>query len=249
MKRKNLNKNELILLKQTEDYIYRIYQQYHKFMQYEGELPSFTINYRKATENIFANVRYMNAGYVLSVDPLITKTPFALSTLYHEFTHIYDDITMPLLHKELNRDTSYIYHVYTEYHASKIGMMKQMGADIQYGTICKDVEQKNRILKSLLREKSDSANKSKKLDLSQKNNFSSALDWYCYYIGKVSAYLFYYNEGKEKLLDLTEFIDVFGKEIKEIQEALLECDTKNIRVENIFKIADAHKKVLHNYIS
>lgn len=246
MKRNNLNKNELILLKQTEDYIYKMYQQYHNFMQYEEELPRFKINYRKATENVFANVRYINDGYVLSVDPIICKIPFVVPTLHHEFTHIYDDIIMASLHEEINRNTSYIYHAYTEYHASQIEMMAKMGASVQYGVISEDVEQ-NKLLESLLREKKDSADKSKRLDLSKRDNFSSSLDWFCYYIGKVNAYLLYYKEGKDELLNLTEFSNIFGKEIILLQKALFDCDTRDIKIEYIFKVADIHKMILRNF--
>ena len=102
-------------------------------------------------------------------------------------------------------------------------------------------------MESLLREKKASADKSKRLDLSKRDNFSSSLDWFCYYIGKVNAYLLYYKEGKDELLNLTEFSNIFGKEIILLQKALFDCDTRDIKIEYIFKVADIHKMILRNF--
>lgn len=242
-----MNKNQLIFQKQSDDFIYKSYQQYHDFMRFEGQLPKFKINYRKATKDIFANVRYINNEYILSVDPLLCKTKFAIPTLYHEFTHIYDDIIMASLSPEISRNNAYIYHAYTEYHASQVEMMVKMGATSLWGTISNSVSSDD-LFKSLLKQKEDFAHRSADLDLSLKENFSKAIDWFCYYTGKVNAYLHYYNTGSDELLDLFEFVHKFGNEIVKMQEVLFRCDITNIKISDIYEVADAHLAVMHKHI-
>lgn len=237
-----MNKNELILLKQTEIAINKYYKEYIKFMNISFNMPVFQIKFRKASGDSFANMKENNGKYILAVDPLICKTPFAKPTLYHEFTHIFDHIIM----NQLDIHQSYIYHVYTEYHASQIEMMVRLNAITPYGTIDDNINHKS-ICEELLNEKSDFTKQVYLLDLSITKNFSKAVDLFCYYIGKVNTFLYYFNEYKDVLLDLSNYKNIFGEEIVSIQKALFQSDTINITVEDIINIADQHLKLVRKY--
>lgn len=230
-----MNKNELILLKQTEITIKKYYKEYNIFMNIPFHMPQFQINYRKASKDIFANVKETDSKFVLTVDPLLCKTPFAKPTLYHEFTRIYDHIIM----NQLGIYQPYIYHVFTEYHASQIEMMTRLNLRTQYGTIDNNVNHKS-IFESLISGKNDFQKRVSILNLSVTNDFSKAIDWFCYYIGKVNIFVYYFNEYNVSLLDLTEFVNTFGDEIVSLQKILFQADTSNISIEDIANIADQH---------
>lgn len=230
-----MNKNELILLKQTEITIKKYYKEYNIFMNIPFNMPQFQINYRKASKDIFANVKETDSKFVLTVDPLLCKTPFAKPTFYHEFTHIYDHIIM----NQLGIHQPYIYHVFTEYHASQIEMMARLNFRTLYGTIDDNINHKS-ICDKLLNEKNDFAERVSSLNLFTTKGFSKAIDLFCYYIGKTNIFLYYFNEYKNILLDLDEFINIFGNEIINLQKALFQSDTINISVENIVNVADQH---------
>lgn len=230
-----MHKNELILLKQTEITINKYYKEYKKFMNIQFEMPQFQIKYRKATRNVFASVREIDRKFILTVDPCLCKTPFAKFTLYHEFTHIYDHLVM----HDFGINESYIYHVYTEYHASQIQMFVELNATTQFGTIKDDINHKL-ICDKLLDEKSDFVKRVSSLNLFTTNGFSKAVDLFCYYIGKTNIFLYYFSEYENILLDLFEFVNTFGKEVILIQKALFESDTTNISIEYITNIADQH---------
>ena len=195
-----MNKNELILLKRTEITINKYYKEYIEFMNISFNMPSLQIKFKKATRESFANVKENNNQYILSVDPLLCKTPFAKTTLYHEFTHIYDYIVL----NQLDIHQSYIYHVYTEYHASQIEMMGKLNAITLFGIINDNVNHKS-ICEQLLNEKSDFTKRVSLLDLSATKDFSKAVDLFCYYIGKVNTFLHYFNEYKDILLKLYQY--------------------------------------------
>lgn len=57
-------------------------------------MPQFQIKYKKATKDVFANVRKIDYKFILTVASLLIKTPFIKTTLYHEFTHIYDHVVL-----------------------------------------------------------------------------------------------------------------------------------------------------------
>lgn len=99
-----------------------------------------------------------------------------------------------------------------------------------------------------MKQKEDFAHRSADLDLSLKENFSKAIDCFCYYTGKVNAYLHYYNTGSDELLDLFEFVHRFGNEIVKMQEVLFRCDITNIKISDIYEVADAHLAVMHKHI-
>lgn len=230
-----MNKNELILLKQTEITINKYYKEYIQFMNISFDMPTFEIKFRKATRDIFANVKEINGKYILTVDSLLCKTPFAKFTLYHEFTHIYDHTIM----YQLGIDSSYMYHVYTEYHASQIEMMAELGCHSVLGKIENNIDQRS-FYDKLLNEKTDFSKRVSLLHLSKTNDFSKAIDWFCYYIGKTNTFLYYFNEYSDTLLDLREFSNVFGNEIIPLQKQLFQCDSMNITIEDILSIADKH---------
>lgn len=166
-----INKNELILLKQTEITINKYYKEYIQFMNISFDMSTFEIKFRKVTKDTFANVKEVNGKYILTVDPLLCKTPFAKSTLYHEFTHIYDNVIM----SQLGVEQSYIYHVYTEYHASQIEMMTKLNCHSAFGKIDNNIDHKL-LADELLNEKSDFAKRVSSLDLSITKDFSKAVD-------------------------------------------------------------------------
>lgn len=56
----NINKNELILLKQTKITVNKYYKEYIQFMNISFDMPTFEIKFRKATRDIFANVKEIN---------------------------------------------------------------------------------------------------------------------------------------------------------------------------------------------
>lgn len=237
-----MNKNELILLKQTEITIKKYYKEYNIFMNIPFNMPQFQINYRKASKDTFANVKETDSKFVLTVDPLLCKTPFAKPTLYHEFTHIYDHIIM----NQLGIHQSYIYHVYTEYHASQIEMMAEFNLSMPFGVINNNINHKL-IRDRLLNEKSDFIKRVSSLNLFTTKGFSKSIDWFCYYIGKTNVLLHYFNEYNNVLLDLDEFINTFGNEIIYLQKALFQSDTINISVEDIVNIADQHLMLVKKF--
>lgn len=237
-----MNKNELILLKQTEVAINKHYKEYKKFMDIPFEMPQFQIKYRKATNDIFAYVREIDHKFILTVDPLLSKTPFIKTALYHEFTHIYDHVIM----ERFGIHETYIYHVFTEYHASKIEMMAQLNLSAQYGIIDNSIDHKS-ICDKLLNEKNDFAKRVSSLNLFTTKGFSKAVDGFCYYMGKTNAFLHYFNEYNNILLDLNEFINTFGDEIIVLQKALFKSDTTNISVTDIINIADQHLALVKKF--
>lgn len=79
-----MNKNELILLKQTEVAINKYYKEYIKFMNVSFDMPTFQIKFNQATRDVFANTKEINGKFIITVDPLLSKTPFIKTTLYHE---------------------------------------------------------------------------------------------------------------------------------------------------------------------
>lgn len=237
-----MNKNELILLKQTEFEIKKYYKEYEKFMNIPFNMPQFQIKYRKASKNIFANVKEIDSKFVLTVDPILCKTPFAKFTLYHEFTHIYDNLVM----YDFGIHQSYIYHVFTEYHASQIEMMVRLNLITPFGTIDNNINHKS-IFEGLISEKNDFQKRVSILNLSVTNDFSKAIDWFCYYIGKVNIFVYYFNEYNVSLLDLTEFVNTFGNEIVSLQKILFQADTSNISIEDIINIADQHLVLVKNF--
>lgn len=237
-----MNKNELILLKQTEITINKYYKEYIEFMNISFNMPVLQIKFKKASRESFANVKENNNQYILSVDPLLCKTPFTKSTLYHEFTHIYDHIVM----KQLNIYQSYIYHVYTEYHASQIEMMVRLNAITLFGIVSDNINHKS-ICKKLLNEKSDFTRQVSLLNLSTTKDFSRAIDLFCYYIGKVNTFLYYFSEYEDILLDLSDYMNIFGEEIFLIQKALFQSDTIKISVEDIINITDQHLLIVKKF--
>lgn len=230
-----MNKNELILLKQTEVIINKYYKEYIKFMDISFDMPVLQINFKQATKDVFANTKEVNGKIILTVDPLLGKTPFIKTTLYHEFTHIYDHAVM----EQFGIYQPYIYHVFTEYHASQIQMMADLNLITPFGIYNKKIDHKS-VFEKLLNEKEDFQKRVSLLNLTITNDFSKAIDWFCYYIGKVNIFVYYFNEYNVSLLDLTEFVNTFGDEIVSLQKTLFQADTRNISVEDIVNIADQH---------
>lgn len=230
-----MNKNELILLKQTEVAINKYYKEYIKFMNISFDMPFFQIKFNQATRDVFANTKEINGKFIITVDPLLSKTPFIKTTLYHEFTHIYDHVIM----ERFGIHETYIYHVFTEYHASQIEMMAQLNLSTQYGIIDNNIDHKS-ICNKLLNEKNDFAKRVSSLNLFTTKGFSKAVDGFCYYIGKTNVFLHYFSEYNYILLDLNEFVNTFGDEIVTLQKTLFQSDTTNISVVDIINIADQH---------
>lgn len=237
-----MNKNELILQKQTEVTVLKYYKEYIKFMNILYEMPQFQIKYRNITKDVFTNVKEKDGNFILTIDPFLCKTRFAKPTLYHEFTHIYDHIIM----KQLGIQQEYIYHIYTEYHASQIQMMANLNAVTQFGTINDNINHKL-IFDKLLNNKTDFTKRVSSLNLFRTKEFSVAIDLFCYYIGKVNAFLHYFSQYNNILLDLHEFINVFGDNIVSIQKLLFQSDTVNISIEDIINIADKHLELVKEF--
>lgn len=228
-----MNKNELILQKQSEVTIHKYYKKYIQFMNIPFKMPEFQIKYKNITRNVFANIKEKDGEFILTVDPFLCKTKFAKPTLYHEFTHIYDHIIM----NQLGIQQEYVYHVYTEYHASQIQMFAKLNAVTQFGTVDNNINHKS-ICDKLLSDKTDFSKRVSLLNLFTTKGFSKAVDLFCYYVGKVNVFLHYFSEYDNILLDLHEFINIFGDNIIPIQKALFQSDTTNISIDDIINIAD-----------
>lgn len=230
-----MDKYILIFSKQTEKMVKEYCKDYIQFINPNFNMPKFLIKFKMATRDVFANVRQLEDAYIVTVDPFLCKMPFAKETLYHEFTHIYDDTVMA----KLGIAPSYMYHVYTEYHASQIQMMQKLGITCVYGELGSNTNHAI-ICDELLNEKADFAQRAQKLNLSKTCDFSKAIDWFCYYIGKTNTFLYYYNKYNDTLLDLYEFTNIFGSQIVQLKEALFECNTNNITETEIYNIAKKH---------
>lgn len=167
-----------------------MYKEYQRYMGISEPMPDFQIKHRKATRDRFAYVQYVNGKYILTIDPIMSLTDFMKSTLYHEFTHIYDDMIMK--HFGFNKEESYIYHAYTEYHASQIGMMTKLNIQTAYDSIRCSIDD-DVLCNELLKGKQDFTDRVSEIDLSKMEGFSKAIDWFCYYIGKASTLIQYFN--------------------------------------------------------
>lgn len=118
-------------------------------------------------------------------------------------------------------------------------MFVELNATKQFGAIDDNINHKS-ICDNLLNEKSDFVNRVSSLNLSTTKGFSKAVDLFCYYIEKTNVFLYYFSEYKIILLDLKEFVNVFGKEIVLIQKVLFDSNTTNISIVDITNIADQH---------
>lgn len=237
-----MNKNELILQKQTEVTVRKYYKEYIKFMNILFKMPRFQIKYRNITKDVFANVKEKDGNFILTIDSFLCKMRFAKPTLYHEFTHIYDHIIM----NQLGIEQEYAYRVYTEYHASQIQMMAKLNLSTLFGSINDDIDIKI-IYNELLDKKLDFTNKVQLLDLSLMEDFNKAIDWFCYYIGQVNTFLYYFSQYEDTLLELSNYQNVFGKEILLVQDALYHSDTTNITIDNIINIDNWHLVLLDKF--
>lgn len=205
-------------------------------------MPSFKIKLIEATAGSFANIKNINGQYIFSIDRFLCKTSFAKHILYHEFTHIYDDINLKDF--EMN---SFIKHVYSEYHASQIEMMAEFNITEAFDDNFYIIEY-DTLLKDLLQQKSDFFKKSKTLKLSKIQDFIKAMDLFCYYIGKSFTFLSYiFEENVENIINLDEFEKVFGKDINTLSDALLKCNSNNITMDNLLNIAESHLPIVKKF--
>lgn len=113
-------------------FILQCYEEFHTFMKIKkGKLPqlnpvSFEVNETNSIAYVDLDIiQYPVTNIYYSVDFCKYQKEYKKVKLFHEFTHIVDKI---ILSKDYNpKDLSIIMSTYSEYHASKIELMKNLG--------------------------------------------------------------------------------------------------------------------------
>lgn len=110
--------------------IYKYYDDFKKFMSSE-QLPDIKIK-RLFENNVYAKLNHndlIKGKYILNINIDLFKynEKFIRSILFHEFTHVYD---FYMIHSNFtNEETLNLMTSYSEYNASKIELISQLGID------------------------------------------------------------------------------------------------------------------------
>jgi len=123
------NQNPALIKLSLANKIYPIYEEYKRFISSQS-LPKFEIllfNNLKTRRTESASMTFIKGKYILNIEQhtFLITTQTINTLLYHEFTHIWDDVTFLQDLKYIERKK--FLHPYTEYHATQIEMMCACG--------------------------------------------------------------------------------------------------------------------------
>ena len=164
----------------------------------------------------------------------------AVSVLYHEFTHVYDDYMI----KPLNKIEELGLNIYTEYHASVVQMMTATGFNSYYKDKQISITSRirdaldDRITKDYL-EKQHRLNSELYIDTTNiGESFKNARKQMFYYIGKMYFAQKYIKEDTTELLSLETFINIFGENVITLKDVLFLNDYSNNVLTQLAKTQD-----------
>lgn len=217
-----MDKYILIFSKQTEKMVKEYCKDYIQFINPNFNMPKFLIKFKMATRDVFANVRQLEDAYIVTVDPFLCKMPFAKETLYHEFTHIYDDI---LLYPKITNRMSII--PFTEFHATYIQMMVATGFDsyknnkkISLATGIKDGVHNCTLREYINQETKYNQTKLAIDTVNPIKSFNYIYYLMLYHIGKMYFAKENCIEDTKQLFDLKPFEDIFGELVYILKDTL-----------------------------
>lgn len=219
----NYNKEKLI----WEGKIRKVVDPYKEFMHI-ADFPNFEIKF-VINPKIKMKVLNDKKPMVLLVDliHLLNKESDYISTLFHEFTHMYDNSTLLLDKEEKYRKSAL--NLYTEYHASYIQALYLLGVS--------DISNANKFEVNLNKLFEKMKNQIEEIELRAKiysednliEKFNDVIKCYMYYYGSLVAYNEYSDERKE----IQSFDFVLDTTLREFFKAL----EFNIVTDNLFEVS------------
>lgn len=211
----------------------KYYAEYQIFMQ-TSNMPEFGLIYHRFNPIGCATENYKFDMYILNLNNGAYNDGLK-GTLYHEFTHIYDDEWFAKKHHINNNDsTKRKKWVYKEIHAEQIRTLYMLGAsvnnnvtEITYDRIMLGmgrkrisfhdycIEHKETLISSINFMKAIKKNGKIKINISFCNKL---VDCILYYIGIVSVYKKHCTYDIDNILDLSYIADYLGDGIKRLLE-------------------------------
>lgn len=218
-----------------DDILSGYYEDFKKFMQLDN-LPRYIT--RPITNPVDSTVFSVTmpkddvASYIFNINKerYIRMGQGSLSGIYHEFTHIYDDIHFLLGYPK--RRISII--PYTEFHATIVQMMIATGYTSYYND--KKISLNNKIVDGVHNCKLEAyfdrelQYNQTKLSVDTANvgkSFNYLYMLLLYHIGKMYFAQKYIKEDCSNVFSLQPFIDIFGDKIVVLQKLLFENNTSN----------------------
>ncbi len=236
-------------------FIKNAYEQYHSFMGLKDKLPKVEILplTHKINDTVLANHKVDNGKHFISVqEKLHLLKDEALPYLFHEFTHAYDYETY---FKGVENQEMFL-QLYTEYHASQIEFMKKLRFDnvedrpvITANTSVTALFKSQTVEQFLLEEKKEYIDKIRHyISLNNMQGLFNAFPYLMYYLGKIKVVIKYsenIDEWNTNLFDYSEFATLFGDEIINIINDLLNIEI--ITEENICPVIENQISIMEHF--
>lgn len=228
----------------------KYYAEYQIFMQ-TSNMPEFGLIYHRFNPIGCATENYESDMYILNLNNGSYDDELK-GTLYHEFTHIYDDEWFIKKHHiSNNNSTKNKKWVYEEIHAEQIRTLYMLGVSvinnvpeitydklmlgmgrkrISFHDYC--IEHKETLISSVRFMKTINKNGKIKISIS----FCIKLvDCILYYIGIVSIYHKYCTYDIDNILDLSFIADYLGNGVKRLLEIYCNDNIEDISKETIIE--------------
>lgn len=222
------------------------YEDFKRFMQFDNLPKYITRPITKPVDTTVFSVTMPednNSPYIFNINKelYIAMGQGSLPLIYHEFTHIYDDIHFLLNYPK--RRISII--PYTEFHATLVQMMIATGYTSYYND--KKISLNSKIVDGVHNCKLEEYFKDEleynqtKLSVDKTNlkkSFNYLYMLLLYYIAKMYFAENYIKEDSSKLFSLNPFIDIFGDKVVVLQQLLFKNNTEDEHVLYTAKVQD-----------
>jgi hypothetical protein len=255
--RKQFDKQEAIIKTQID----KAYIEYQQFMK-TSNMPKYKFIYSNQKGTTIAEARYENNMYNLIIADTMYTTykAGAKGTLFHEFTHIYDEEQLTNVYGFSHNDRNTPY-VYKELHAEQVKSLFLLGCKTLDDIENVNPENKKFLYKQnlytiyeyLLEYKTELINNIAMIEAAKKTNtkidmyeFNIILNRIFYYIGTASVYLKYCNDSVYNELDIQCVYDYYGFGLEFLIKVLLE-NSIGYHTEELIKAMGSVRKniVLH----
>lgn len=202
------------------------------------------------------SVRFLFLNERFADDLLSSKIVerWKIGILYHEFTHIADDMILERSAVPLGK--KYVYRSYIEYHAEFIKTLYMFGIypfsdgkirishmdkiDSQYNNVSV-YDYLNKLKTGYI--KDIDVNK-----MSDRDSFISYYDMLSYYLGAASVYRMFCDFNIDVIMDITGFVDKLGKSAENLKDVLLESITINFDEKAAIKSAEFYIPLIQPFL-
>jgi len=252
-----------IYMEKLENIVNNYYNDFQKYMPIKN-MESYVLDIKPMNEMKYVmaetikkdSIRYLFLNEGFAADLLVSKIieRWKIGILYHEFTHIADDMILERNAVPLSK--KYIYRSYIEYHAEFIKTLYMLGIypfpgnktkisymdkiDSQYNNVS--------VYDYLIKLKTGYIKDIDVNKMSDRDSFISYYDMISYYLGAASAYRLFCGYDINEIMDISEFVKKLGKSAEHLKDVLLDSITINFDEKAAIKSAELYIPLIQPFL-